>query len=139
MNVWSTLIEATIDSVHLSAIRKTVCIEISDPSGANRRKRIVATGVEDFVADELRLSNIIGNVQCYVGANAQEQNPRIGEDLFFLMRGRGTTPADPEWPPLKEKLNKILSGFLKLLIVEPVYGATIILLAHELKLEELHD
>lgn len=135
MNGLESLVESTVDSVHVSAKYRKICIEFTCAWEGKERKKITATGVEDFIADELRLSNIVDSVHCFDAADFQENVSAIADSLFFLMRGRSPTPADLEWKPLKEKLKSIESGVLKLLVVEPVYGATIILLAREVQLE----
>lgn len=137
MNGLETLVESTIDSVHVSAKDRKVGIEITCAWEGKERKKITAAGVEDFVVDELRLSNIVDRVHCFAAANFQENVSAITDNLFFLMRGRNPSPSDLEWEPLKEKLGLISSGALKLLVVEPVYGATIILLASEMQLESM--
>jgi len=135
MNGLEFLVESTVDSVHVSAKERKICIELTCAWEGNERKKITATGVDDFIADELRLSNIVDRVHCFDAADFRENLSAIADNLFFLMRGRSPTPADLEWGPLKEKLKSIESGVLKLLVVEPVYGATIILLAREVQLE----
>lgn len=137
MNGLETLVESTIDSVHVSAKDRKVCVELICAWEGKERKKITAAGVEDFVADELRLSNIIDRVHYFAAADFQENLSTITDNLFFLMRGRNPNPSDLEWEPLKEKLELISSGALKLLVVEPVYGATIILLASEMQLESM--
>ncbi|MET3915642.1 hypothetical protein ABID97_002424 [Variovorax sp. OAS795] len=136
MNGLETLVESTIDSVHVSAADKKVSIELTCAWEGKQRKKIVATGVEDFIADELRLSNIVDRVHFFAAADFQENISTITDNLFFLMRGKSPSSSDREWEPLKEKLRSISSGVLKLLVVEPVYGATIILLASEMQLME---
>lgn len=137
MNGLQTLVESTIDSVHVSAKDKKVCIELTCAWEGKERKKITATGVEDFVADELRLSNIIDRVHCFSAVDFQENISAITDNLFFLMRGKSPDPSELEWEPLKEKLELISLGMLKLLVVEPVYGATIILLASGMQLEAI--
>jgi hypothetical protein len=135
MNGWENLVESTIDAIHVSAAEKTVCLDLTCAWEGKERKKIIATGVEDFVADEVRLSNIIDRLHRFTGTDVQGRSSEVTEKLFFLMRGRAPTPSDLEWEPLKEKLGLIRSEALTLLVVEPVYGATIILLASELRLE----
>ncbi|MFS2101485.1 hypothetical protein ACCC97_21245 [Variovorax sp. Varisp85] len=137
MNGLETLVESTIDSVHVSVKDKKVCIELTCAWEGKERKKITATGVEDFVADELRLSNIVDRVHCFAAADFQENISTITDNLFFLIRGKSPSSSDLEWEPLKEKLGMISSGMLTLLVVEPVYGVTIILLASEIQLEAI--
>jgi len=62
MNEWDDLVEATIDSIHVDASKKEVQIDLMCAWGTRERKRISATGVDDFIVSEMRLSNVIDRV-----------------------------------------------------------------------------
>jgi hypothetical protein len=69
-------------------------------------------------------------------ANASNgENLEVARRLFFLMRGKEPSALDFEWPALREKLTRVQKGALALLEIEPVYGATILVLAEDLKIE----
>ena len=129
MNDWEALIESTIDAIHLDPSNKEVRIELTC-AWQGGGKRIVAAGVDNFVANEMRLSNIVDQVTRFRGDEHE-----IEGRLFFLIRGREPCASDLQWPILKEKLALLRAGELSLLEIEPVYGATIIVLAKSFKIE----
>lgn len=137
MERWNALVEATIDAIRVNPMDKEVQIEVTCAWEGNARKKIVATGVDDFIVSDMRLSNIIDRVDEFSEDNAKDENGEIAKLLFFLMREREATPSDMEWPALKEKLACIRDGTLSLLKIEPVYGATIAILAVEFRLEPI--
>jgi hypothetical protein len=47
--------------------------------------------------------------------------------------------SDRNWPYLEEKLSLIRDGRLKLIEIEPVCGASIIVLAESIKLEAIEN
>ncbi|WP_143684822.1 hypothetical protein [Variovorax sp. KK3] len=128
------LVESTVDSIHVSAQGRTVEIALTC-AWDKAQKKIAAVGVEDFLADELRLSNIIQEVRCFDAENLRANESEVADRLFFLMRGKSPSPADLVWKPLKAKLDLIRSGILRLLVIEPIYGATMLLLAREVRIE----
>ena len=135
MGGWESLIEATISAIHVDLENKVVRIEVTCAWKGNDRMRIVATGVDDFVMNEMRLSNIVDRVSRFDADNIKDQGAVVARRLFFLMRGREPSPSDLEWPALREKLTRIQCGALGLLEVEPVYGATILVLAEDFRIE----
>jgi hypothetical protein len=50
--------------------------------------RIVATGVDDFVVNEMRLSNIVDRVSRYEADAGNGEDLEVARRLFFLMRGK---------------------------------------------------
>jgi hypothetical protein len=135
MGEWDDLVEATIEAIHVDASRKEICIDVKCAGDQNVRRKIVAMGVDDFVANEMRLSNVIDRVTL-LGAQ-DVTTPEIPNRLFYLMRGTEPTPSDLEWPVLKQKLALISDGKLSLLELEPVYGASVILLAESFRLDRV--
>jgi hypothetical protein len=130
MSEWDTLVESTIDAVHFDLGHKEVRIELTCAWEGKDRKLIVATGVDDFVVNEMRLSNIVDRVSRF-----DVEDFEVARRLFFLMRGAAPSASDLEWPIFKEKLALIREGKLSLLEIEPVYGATILILAESFRLE----
>ncbi|HET8729277.1 MAG TPA: hypothetical protein VFO41_17385, partial [Alphaproteobacteria bacterium] len=94
---------------------------------------VLATGVDDFVVSEMRIANIVDRVHVF-GAEGAVDDLAAANCLFLLMRGRPPASGELEWPALQERLSKIRNGLLNLLKFEPVYGATILLLAKEVRL-----
>lgn len=137
MDDWKTLVESTIDAIHVDATNKTVVIEVTCAWEGKERKRIVATGVDDFVANEMRLSNIVDRVSHFGAIDVNGESAAIARRLFVLMRGKEPSQTDLEWPVLKDKLACIRDGSLGLLEIEPVYGATIMILATGCRLESV--
>ncbi|WP_076999765.1 hypothetical protein [Variovorax sp. KK3] len=129
------LVESTLDSIHVSAQGRTVEIGLTC-AWDKAQKKITAVGVEEFLADELRLSNIIQEVRCFDAVNIQANASEVADRVFFLMRGKSPAPADLVWKPLKAKLDLIGLGALRLLVIEPVYGATVLVLAQEIRVED---
>ena len=137
MGGWESLVEATIDAVHVDSANKEVRIEVTCAWEGKDRMRIVATGVDDFVVNEMRLSNIVDRVSRFDAHAIKDEGAEVARRLFFLMRGKEPGPSDLEWPALREKLARIQAGALGLLEVESVYGATVLVLAEDFKLEPM--
>lgn len=137
MNSWESLVEATINSVCIDSANKEARIEVTRAWENKGRMQIVATGVDDIVLNELRLTNIIDRVRRFSANDINDDSKEVESRLFFLMRGKEPSPADLEWPTFKEKLARIRDGSLGLLEVEPVYGATVLILAEDFRLEPM--
>lgn len=137
MNGWESLVEATIDAIHVDSANKAVRIDVTCAWEGKDRKQIVATDVDDFVANEMRLSNIVDRVSRFDADDINDEAAQVAKSLFFLMRGREPRPFDLEWPALREKLARIRDGGLSLLEIEPVYGATILILAKDFRIEPM--
>ena len=104
MEGWNALVEATIDAIRLNPLNKKIEIDVTCAWEGGARKRIVATGVDDFIVNDMRFSNIIDRVSTFSGDSAKDENKETVKLLFFLMRGREASPPDMEWPALNEKL-----------------------------------
>jgi hypothetical protein len=138
MDDWKSLVESTIDAIHVDLTNKAVVIEVTCAWEGKERKRIVATGVDDFVANEMRLSNIVDRVNRFGAVDLNGKTEEIARRLFLLMRGKEPSQTDLEWPVLKDKLACIRDSSLSLLEIEPVYGATIMILATGFRLESAY-
>lgn len=135
MNSWGVLVESTIDSVHVNALNKEIRINVTCACEGKGRQQIIATGVDDFVVSEMRISNIIDRVNRFDGDDLDRSDSDTSKRLFFLMRGKAPSFSELEWDVLQKKLSYIRDGKLSLLEIEPVYGATIIILAKSFSLE----
>lgn len=135
MDGWDLLIESTIDSIRVDSDYKEVWIDVTCAWEGKDRKRIVATGVDDFVVNEMRLLNVVDRVSRFDANHIKDDSDEIARRLFFLMQGREPSSSDLEWPSLRENLIRIQEGALCLLDVEPVYGAKILILAEDFRLE----
>jgi len=107
------------------------------PGKAKTECKIVATGVDDFVVNEMRLSNIVDRVNRFDAMENADEGAKVARRLYFLMRGTEPSLSDLEWPALLEKLARIKDGALSLLEIEPVYGATVLVLAEDIRLESM--
>ena len=139
MDEWDVLIEATIDAIHIESAKKEIRIDVTCMWQGRKRMQIVASGVDDFVVNEMRLSNIIDRVTRFGKSGTAEKESETARRLFFMMRGREPNLHDLEWPVLIEKLAPIRDGKLGLMEIEPVYGATVIVLAQNFQLESIDD
>lgn len=137
MDGWNSLVEATIYAIHIDPNRKEIRIEVKCAWEGLDRKQIVATGVDDFVVNEMRLSNIIDRVSRFNVSDVKNESAEIARCLFFLMRGIEPSPSDLKWPPLLKKLAQVYEGTLCLLEIEPVFGARILILAEDFRLESV--
>ncbi|AST29222.1 hypothetical protein [Ralstonia pseudosolanacearum] len=139
MNEWDTLIEATIDAIRVEPEKKGIRIDVTCMWQGKKRKQIVAMGVDDFVVNEMRISNIIDRVIRFGVGGAAEEDVKAANRLFFMMRGREPNSHDLEWGVLIEKLDRIRDGRLSLIEIEPVYGAAVIILAENFQIESIED
>ena len=135
MSNWDYLVEATIDAVQVDPAGKKICIELTCAWEGKDQVRIVATGVDDFVVNQMRLSNIVDRVSRYQAGGSNGEHLDVARRLFFLMQGKEPSESDLEWPVLREKLNCVQKGTLTLLEIEPVYGAMILVLAEDFRIE----
>lgn len=58
---------------------------------------VVATGVDDFVVNEMLLSKFVDRVSQYE-ANGSDGEPVVARRLFLLMRGNEPSTLALEWP-----------------------------------------
>ena len=102
MNQLNHLVEATVEFVSVNPSEKKLCIGVIS-ANKEERTQIFADGVDDFLANDLRLSNIIDRVVIHeVG-----ESPHLRERLFYFLRGKEPEPSDLEWEVLKDKLTSI--------------------------------
>ncbi|HYD62334.1 MAG TPA: hypothetical protein VEC35_18370 [Noviherbaspirillum sp.] len=134
MKQWDAFIEATIDAIHFNAEKRELSFDVTCQLESGHRKRLVIDGVDDFVANEMRLQNIIDRIHQYRGDETE-----AARCLFFLMRGREPEEDELRWPQLVEKLDHVRTGRRVLLEIEPVYGATLIILGENVRLESIGD
>jgi len=138
MTMWESLVEANIVAIRFDPIGKSLCMEFTCPWRGNSRMRMLATGIDDFLANEMRLSNIVDRVRVFTAKDICGESSEVASSLFFLMRGNAAVEEmDWEWPALKEALASIQRGELCLMEIEPVYGSTIQILAREFLLEPI--
>lgn len=137
MDDWEILTEATIDAIRVEPMKKEVRIDVTCRWQGEERKQIVAKGVDDFVVNEMRLTNIIDRVTRFDVDVDGDSEKEAARRLFLMMRGHEPSVRDLESPVLLEKLSRIRAGSLILMEIEPVYGATVIILATGFKIESM--
>lgn len=135
MDDWDSLTEAIIDAIQVESTKKEIRIDVTCRWEGVQRKQIIAQGVDDFVVNEMRLCNIIDRVTRLEVSEGEEE--KAARRLYFMMRGREPDSSDLEWPALLEKLGRIRTGALILMELEPVYGATVLILAERFQLARL--
>lgn len=131
----SNLVEANIDSVVFEESTKEIRLNLTSPWENKQRHQIIATAIEDFVIDQMRISNIVDRINLFSAENFNESQSSAAELLFYLLRGVEPEPDDLKWDVLEKKLEEIKQGKLTLLEVEPVYGARIVILAQTIKVQ----
>lgn len=134
MKDFGSLIESQIDGIFFDTIHREVHLNLTCHLGGNSRRRLTIRGVLDFVANEMRLQNIIENIRLY---NGNELN--AATVLFSLMRGREPSEPDLQWRPLLDTLELIRNNKLALIEIVPVYGSHILVLAETIELEDCGD
>ncbi|KPC54578.1 hypothetical protein [Amantichitinum ursilacus] len=132
MDDWDVLTEATIDAIRIESTKQEIRIDVTCRWEGEKRRQIVAQGVDDFVVDDMRLLNIIDRAARLDASGGQETE--TARRLFFMMRGREPDTSDLQWPVLQEKLDRIRTGALFFMELEPVYGATVLVLAERVQL-----
>lgn len=137
MNKWDELVESTIESIHTDSKNKRVYIQLTCVWEGGGRRRLSAVGVDDFFANEMRLSNVVEQVKIFDSTCNEVSDAELADRLFFLMRGKELTPPDLEWSQLLNKMSRIRSGELVLLEVEPIYGVSVLILAEEVWIESI--
>jgi hypothetical protein len=134
MKAFEALVEATFSEIHLDAEERKIRIEIRSKWGGAARFRLLATGVDDFLANGLRLENIIDRVSHVSASNFGLAENGLAERLFFLLQQREARKSELEWDVLTDKLLRIQDGRLRFLEIEPVYGASVMILAERFEL-----
>jgi hypothetical protein len=135
MEDWGQLVESTITAIKVDSIARGIQIDVITHWEGDQRKRIIADGVNDLLIDDVRSTNIIDRVIMF----GQEDLANVERDclarLFYLLQKREPTVADLEWPTLNQKLALIRDGSLLLMEIEPVCGASFLVLAESVRLE----
>jgi hypothetical protein len=110
-------------------------VEVSCVFGDQKRRAIVARGIDELLIEDLGVCNIIDRVTVFAPADAAEESNECPSELIYLMQKRELSQSDFAWPVFTERLAMIRSGKLKLVTVEAVAGATAIVLAKEITFE----
>ncbi|MGD0889493.1 MAG: hypothetical protein ABR889_09620 [Acidobacteriaceae bacterium] len=139
MDGWNLLVEATITAFHFDHEKMEMKIDVRCHWDGGYNKRIIVSGIDRLAIEEMREYNIIFQVTQFGAEEAMDENSGCASKLFFLMQERDMVASDRNWPYLEEKLSLIRDGRLKLIEIEPVCGASIIVLAESIKLEAIEN
>lgn len=126
---WSTFVEGKTTGVVLRDDGATVDILLINRSGD--AYKLVATGVEQMVVIEMRLQNIIDRISIW---DSSSNVVDFEERLRLLLHG--SQQEDVRYAAaVTGALESLRQGRTKFLEIEPVYGALVLLIASEVKLE----
>jgi hypothetical protein len=139
MDRMDSLVEATITAFWFDRAKHEMRVEVACVWEDKGKKRIVASGIDKFLIDDMGPYNIIDRVNLYGAEDSMDEKSECAACLFFLMQKKELTASDMEWPGFKEKLFLIRDGKLSLMEIEPVYGASFIVLAESIRLETIVD
>lgn len=128
---WNSLVEAEITSISTDPMKKEVVIAVRRNLRAPSEVVIRGRNVDEFSVLEMRLSNIIDQADFY--PTREGDDDAAASALFELLQSPGTA-FDEQWRPFKERLEAIKRGELMLLVLRPVYGASVALLAADIEL-----
>jgi hypothetical protein len=135
MNNLELLVEATINGVFTDPVRKEVRIQLTSAWDPRERMQFLASGVDDFFASEMRLSNVVEGVTLHDAAGIDTDSAKVAQRLFLMMRGRQPEEGELEWDILLGKMERIRHGEFVLLDIESLYGADLLILASKIVLQ----
>lgn len=126
---WAELVEAVITSISFAADAKAVEISLLSADGLINYK-IRANGVDDFVANEARLRNIVDEVILFDAADATAREKSVMREL-----ARFHAQSEQLTPVVTKQLRQVAAGALFLLRIEPVHGAALLVLAQSVSVQ----
>lgn len=128
-----TFVEASVVRISLDQTSANAEIELMS---ADKRTRwcLLAAGVDDFQAEDLRLNSTVDEALIYGADDAGDEE--FLAQLYQLLRGQELVPADLSWPFLQERARSVVSGELKFWVIKPVLGGAISILAKEIFVRE---
>ena len=130
-----SFVESTVVRLILDREISELRLEVSCVFGDDKKRVIVARGIDDFLIEDFRFYNILDRVTVFALGDAVEEPNECTSALLYLMQRRELSESDFEWPAFTEKLAMIRSGKLQLMAVEAVAGATAIVLAKDIAFE----
>jgi hypothetical protein len=135
MSEVDNLIEATMTGVHFDREKMELRIEVSCVWGEGKKRMILSSGIDNLLIDDFRAYNIIDHLTFFAAQDAVLEINECSSALFYLMQKRELTQNDLQWPAFVEKLATIRTGKLQLMEIEPVSGASVLVLAEQIKIE----
>lgn len=128
---WSKFIESHLTGVAIDDSQRLIRIYLRDV--AHQRSIITISGVDRFVVNEMRETNIVECISCW---NARSSDADYREALAFLITGKYDDDIDAAFELLIDKASEsICKGEKILLEIEPIYGAQVIALAAGISIE----
>jgi hypothetical protein len=133
------LVESAITALHFDGVNREMIIDVRCAWEPKERRRLVVKGIDDLLIDDMRPGSIIDRVSLYGKEDSMDDTSECASSLFFLMQKRELNATDLEWPAFKDKRSLIQEDSLTLMVIEPVFGASIIALAESIRLEAMSD
>lgn len=128
----SKFVEAYLMSIEVDRIERKVKLSIREPDGTGWI--LAATGVSELMVLQMRMQNIIDRISVWT-ESAVDADCR--ERVFSLLSGRSATDRDDmESPLINRTVDEIQRGDSMLIELEPVYGASVLMLASGLSVAE---
>jgi hypothetical protein len=131
---WPELIEAVLNSIEIDEATRQVIIRLRTPV---QRRRYALTGfdVSKLMVDEFRLQNIVDQISIY---DADSPLELVKEQVWYLLYGAEVDRSIAGYDEAVSKVvHQIQAGTQKLLGIEPIYGAWLLVLAREFELVAL--
>ncbi len=130
---WSGFIESHLTGIAIEDSHRLIRVYLRDTT--HQRSIITISGVDRFVVNEMRETNIVECISCW-GALSSDSDYR--EPLVWLMTGKQDGDSNGAFAPLLDKTkDSIRKGEKVLLEIEPVFGAQLIALATEVSIEKV--
>jgi hypothetical protein len=128
-------VESTVEKFTLDRDKSELRVDVSCVFGDQKRRTIVARGIDSLILDDLGACNIIDRVILFAPEDAIEEANQCTSELIYLMQKRELSKSDFAWPAFTDKLALIRSGKLRLMTVEAVAGASGVVLARDITFE----
>lgn len=133
MKTIETFVEARIIRVSLDQARAGIEIELLSGDG-RKRWRIVSSGVDDFLAEGLRINSIVDEVLVYGAEDVGDED--LLAKLYWLLTGKESTSGGYNEPFFQARLQLVVSGELTFWTLLPIYGGQIFILAKNVVFHE---
>jgi len=130
MKIGEAFVEWQVVGVSAILCKRSVEIELVDTAAA--RWKLVGLGVVDFGLNEMRLQNVVDRL--IVFSDVEMHRSEIESLIFYMLQGSEISDADRESAPMTNRIERIQNGELRLLWIQPIGGAEILMLAQAIDL-----
>jgi hypothetical protein len=114
------------------AINDKLTVFLSEPTG--NKWKLIAQGVEDFIVSYMGRCNIIHQIDIL---DRTIEDLTCREKIFFISHGEYPNKLEDFFSPcIDSVMEKIKSGDLMIIEIEPVCGAYILILTKEIIFEQ---